>query len=221
MLIKITAEHILKRFDKTIVFKDISFSLSTPASLAVTGDNGTGKSTLLEIVAGIQKPSSGKMIYESDGIGINLIQLQDNMGFSSPKINPYGELTALENLQFVFTKTDDKSINNCTEQLKDILDKFDLYNESNKQVKYLSSGMKQRLRLMFAIVNDPHIIILDEPGSNLDVRGKELIYKYIDTVKNQKIIIVATNQNEEARLCDVKINLGQQCFKKSTEGFSS
>lgn len=221
MLIKITAEHIFKRFNNNIVFNDISFSVSTSTSLAVTGDNGTGKSTLLEIVAGIKKSTSGKMIYECDGIGIDLNKLQDNIGFSSPKINPYGELTALENLQFVFKNTDDNSINNYIEQLKDILDKFDLYNDRNKQVKYLSSGMKQRLRLIFAIVNDPHIIILDEPGSNLDVRGKDLIYNYIDTLKHQKIIIVATNQNEEARLCDVKINLGQQCSKKSTEGFQS
>jgi heme exporter protein A len=214
MLITIKTNNLTKRFNNNTVFQNINFSINISKSLAVTGENGSGKSTLLEIIAGIQKPTSGKMIYEIDGNEVAFPGIQDYISFSSPKINPYGELTAYENLEFVFNPAinENKKNNEFAEQLNTLLNKFNLYNDRNKRVKYYSTGMKQRLRLIFAFLHDPHILILDEPCSNLDNNGKDAVYSYLESVKSEKIVIIASNESEEAGLCDNRINLEKPRF---------
>ena len=208
MLIKIRAANLSKKFNNLTIFKNLDFSLSISKSIAVTGDNGSGKSTLLEIIAGLQRPTSGKIIYEVEGKEAGYEIVRDCIGFCSLKINPYEELTAIENIQFVykFEKNLGKK-NGFAEILDSFLNRFDLYKDRNKQVKYYSSGMKQRLRFICAILHDPPVLILDEPGSNLDIKGRDALYKYIDSVRPEKAVIIATNQSEEAGLCDERIDL--------------
>jgi heme exporter protein A len=209
MLITIKTNNLTKRFNNNTVFQNLAFTLNTSKSFAVTGENGSGKSTLLEIIAGIQKPTSGKMISKIDGNEVGFPGIQSYIGFSSPKINPYGDLTAIENLEFVFNTVvnKNKKNNDNAEQVNDLLNKFNLYNDRNKRVKYYSTGMKQRLRLIFAFLHDPHILILDEPCSNLDNDGKDAVYSYIESIKSKKIVIIASNETKEAGLCDDRIYL--------------
>lgn len=214
MLVNIKAKSLAKRYGSHTVFQNMEFSISTSKSLAVTGENGSGKSTLLEIIAGIQKPTSGELICEADGTEAGISCIQDHIGFSSPKINPYGELTALENLEFAFNSFISNSNNKkgFVERFNGLLNKFDLYNDRNKRLKYYSSGMKQRMRLIFAFLHNPHILILDEPTSNLDNNGKYAVYSLVESVKSQKIVIIAFNENEEAGICDSRINLEKTRF---------
>jgi heme exporter protein A len=170
----------------------------------VTGPNGSGKSTLLEIIAGIKRPTAGKIIFEKDNDEIGISGIADNIGFSSLRINPYQDLTAIENIEFVYKVYNIQEYKNY---IKSLFNKFNLYNERNKRIRYFSSGMMQRLRFILAVLNDPHILILDEPGSNLDVNGKEAIYSYIESVKEKKLVIIATNEEEEACLCDDRVYL--------------
>lgn len=169
-------------------------------SLAVTGANGSGKSTLLEIIAAIKRPTRGSLIYSCNDKKITPSVMKQSLAFSSPRINPYNELTGYENAQFV-----------CRGQNRDmdeLFQAFNLYKDKDKKTKHYSSGMRQRLRFMLAVLHNPNILLLDEPGANLDRKGKDIIYSYIESLKEEKVIIIATNEEEEAALCNERIRLG-------------
>ncbi|MDY6934494.1 MAG: ABC transporter ATP-binding protein [Spirochaetota bacterium] len=200
----INAKGIIKRFNSYTVFKDISFYISAGNSLAITGANGSGKSTLLEIIAGIQKPTKGRIEYQYNGQEITHNDLITHIGFASPKMNLYNELTGLENIQFVLESDKSAYVN-----VDNLLKRFDLHIDQDKSVKYYSSGMKQRLKLLLAIIRNPTVLLLDEPGSNLDAKGKETIYSFLEYMKEKKLIIIATNEEEEACICNDRIDLGK------------
>lgn len=202
--ITIKASALSKNFGTHTVFKELGFSISMPCSIAVTGPNGSGKSTLLEIIAGIKRPSQGSLKYFLNSREISTGEFRVLYGFAGPRINPYGELTGMENVDFVAGSAGEE-ISRGTELLK----KFKLHEDRDKQVKHYSSGMKQRLKLILSMVHDPSVLILDEPGSNLDREGRDIIYSYIDSVRKEKIIIIATNEEEEAVLCDERIITGK------------
>lgn len=198
----IISESVTKKFSNTTLFNDLNFSLQTGESLSITGPNGSGKSTLLQIIAGLQKPTSGNIDYiKSDKI-IPKTQIYDCIGFTSPLMNPYEELTGYENINFALKQKKNEP------DIKSILEKFNIHSHKDKIFKYYSSGMKQRLKLILAIINDPPIMLFDEPGANLDKDGKKIIYSYIASVRKDKIIIIATNEKKEAVLCREVVKLG-------------
>lgn len=198
----ISAESIGKKYNRWL-FRDMNINLNSPASLSVTGANGSGKSTLLEILAGVKLPGKGSMNYYLNNKQISKNILRIYSGFVSQAIVPYNELTCYENIQFILNPE-----RSTDENAEKILRQFFLYDERKKQVKHFSSGMKQRLKLVFAILNNPEILFLDEPTTNLDDQGKEIFFSYIKSVLNKKIIIIATNDNEEAGLCSENVHLG-------------
>lgn len=204
MLITIKAENLNKSFNKPVL-KNLNFSINTGKAVAVTGPNGSGKSTLLEIIAGLKQPTKGALVFELNNQKTGVTNIQNYIGFSSLRVNPYGELSALENIEF--TNNGNMTNTDFDQRAKELLTSFNLYNDRNKKVKFFSSGMKHRLRFILAILHDPHILILDEPGSNLDAAGKETMYSYIKSVKKNKLIIIATNEEEEANLCDDRLKL--------------
>ena len=202
-MINIEAEKIEKKFGKTLLFKNINFHLARGDSFYITGPNGSGKSTLLQILAGIQKPSSGKIIYTSNNSIVERENYKNYLGFTGPQVNPYDMLTSIENLKFTASSSVDETL------MIEYLDKFDLYRHKTKSVKYYSSGMKQRLRLIQALINDTDILMLDEPCSNLDIKGRDIFYKILDEIKINKIVIIATNESDDINLCSKGINLEQ------------
>ena len=204
--ISIKAEKVEKKFDKILLFRNINFDLSKGDSFYITGPNGSGKSTLLQILAGIQKPSSGNVIYTADNSIIDSECYKDFFGFTGPQVNPYDMLTSIENLKFTSSEPADENL------MIEYLEKFDLYRHRNKSVKFYSSGMKQRLRLIHALINNPQILMLDEPCSNLDLKGRDILYRILDEIKKDKMIIIATNEPEDISLCSKGINL-EQNFK--------
>jgi len=202
--ISITSDKIEKKFGKTLLFKNISFDLRKGDTFYITGPNGSGKSTMLQILAGVQKQTSGQIIYKHDEKVIERNFYKDFFGFTGPQVNPYDMLTASENLKFTMPENSGENL------IMEYLEKFDLYRHKTKHVKYYSSGMKQRLRLIHALINDPEILMLDEPCSNLDTRGRDILYKILEELKGRKIIILATNESEDINLCSKGINLEQQ-----------
>jgi len=200
-LYNITAKSLSKKFNRLSLFRGIGFEYKTGDSISITGPNGSGKSTLLQIIAGIKSPSSGKVEYSTDGSIIEKHDLYKYAGFISPLVNPYDELTGYENIQFSLRKKMDNS------DINSILERFHLQGHENKIAKYYSSGMKQRLKFICAIINEPSILFLDEPGTNLDRSGKDLIYSYVDSVRDEKLIFIATNEGEERELCREVIDL--------------
>ena len=198
----IRAQDITKRFNRLTLFKDIQVSLEMGQSLAITGPNGSGKTTLLEIIAGVRAPTSGDIQYLVDNERIDNRRIRDCSGFQSQRINPYIELSGYENVQFVSGSGIDPDIP------VDLFKRFGLFEHRNKKVKFYSSGMKQRLRILLAILRDPPILFLDEPGTNLDDRGKEAVFSYLKSVMRVKIVLIATNEESEATLCNTRVRLG-------------
>ena len=201
--IEIRAEAVEKRFAKTLLFKNINIHLKNGDSFYITGPNGSGKSTLLQILAGIQRPSSGRITYTVNNDEIENERYKDFFGFTGPQVNPYDMLTAAENLKFMIPGTVDSKINT-------FLERFNLYKHRDKAIKYYSSGMKQRLRLIHSLICDHEILMLDEPCSNLDAKGRDILYQTLIEIKKNKILIIATNESEDINLCSKGIDLEQQ-----------
>jgi len=202
-LINVKSESIEKKFGKTLLFSNINFTIGKGDSFYITGPNGSGKSTLLQILAGIQKPTSGNVIYTSDNSVVKSEFYKNFYGFTGPQVNPYDMLTSIENLKFTSSASVDEN------KMIEYLHKFDLYKHRLKHVKYYSSGMKQRLRLIHALINNPAILLLDEPCSNLDTKGRDILYGILEGIKSTKIIIIATNESDDINLCSRGINLEQ------------
>ncbi len=172
-LISITANGISKDFNRRSIFEDISFSLSSPESLSITGKNGSGKSTLLKILAGLLSLTNGSIAYSKDRKQIGIEDFKNHIGFVSPYLNLYDEFTAKENLQLL------SRIRTTTRQngkrIEELLTLVGLWNRRDDIIGTFSSGMKQRLKYAFALLHNPEVLILDEPISNLDAEGIELI----------------------------------------------
>jgi heme exporter protein A len=198
----VTAGALSKKYGAVAVFSNISLSVRTGESLAVTGRNGAGKSTLLEILAGVKSPSSGEVMYHcGDGV-LPHGGIRDRLGFLSPRLNPYGELTGIENIRFASGSRGRET------DAEELLRRFELHPHRDKLVRRYSTGMRQRLKIILALLHDPDVLLLDEPGSALDEAGRKTLRALIGEKKTTKILIIATNDEDEAGLCGRGIRLG-------------
>ena len=204
--VSITVQGLSKEFNRRPIFRDISFSVSSPASLSITGKNGAGKSTLLKIIAGLLSATSGAVRYAVQGQPLDSEQFKHQIGFVSPYLNLYDEFTALENLRMlsrIRTPAQHPDI-----KIKELLTLVGLWNRRDDAVGTFSSGMKQRLKYAFALLHAPALLMLDEPTSNLDADGIELIRHIVLEHQKENILLLATNDSEEAGWCAQQIQVG-------------
>ena len=201
--ISLHAKDLSKTFNRRPIFKNISFELHPGDSVAITGRNGSGKSTLIKIIANVLNPSSGTFDIKDGGTDV----LKDNfyryIGFVSPYLNLYDEFTGRENL-VIMSKIRGASPDN----IDSVLERVGLFERRNDLLRIYSSGMKQRLKLAFAVLHSPHILLLDEPTSNLDKDGISVVTDIANEQKKSGILIIATNDEYEKSLCmgEVKIS---------------
>lgn len=192
------ADAITKTFGRRLIFRKVSFSYDLPGVYGIAGINGSGKSTLVKIIAGIISPSKGKVLHKSDGKEIIPEKLHNYIGFVSPYLVLYDEFSAEENLKF-FSKI--RGVDYNKGKIEDLMKSFLLYERKDDNVKTYSSGMKQRLKFIFALMHSPQLIVLDEPTSNLDSAGKEIVYNIISEEAKNNIVIVASNEESDLALC--------------------
>jgi heme exporter protein A len=207
--IDLTCDNLGKKYEDKIIFRDLSFKLVNKSSLVVTGKNGSGKSTLIKILANVIKESRGSYIIrinEKEILRENFFRIT---GFLSPYLNLYDELTGYENLEFFYTLKFRNKISKTSleEKIKFILEEVNLYPRRNDFMKNYSSGMRQRLKLAFAVINEPLLLLLDEPRTNLDNEGIDVVYKFANRQRENGILIIATNEIEDTNLCEEKINI--------------
>jgi heme exporter protein A len=205
--ISLIANGVSKEFNRSSIFKDISFSLSSPGSLSITGKNGAGKSTLSKIIAGLLSSTQGTVTYSDHEKQMGIEEFKHQIGFVSPYLNLYDEFTALENLQFLSRIRMAAQENG--DRIKELLTLVGLWNRRDDLVGTYSSGMKQRLKYAFALLNNPALLILDEPTSNLDTEGIEIVQHIVLQQKKENILIIATNNDEEAQWCTQQIQVGK------------
>jgi len=200
----IQAIDLSKNFGRRLIFKNINFKIDCSGILGISGPNGSGKSTLVKIIAGISSPSSGSILHKADGKEIESENLHNYIGFVSPYLILYEEFTAWENLNY-FAKIREVNFNN--EKINYLLNQFLLIERKDDLVKTYSSGMKQRLKFIFALMHSPKLIILDEPTSNLDQEGKDSVYKIVKEESQAAIVIIASNEISDLALCTDELKL--------------
>lgn len=188
-----------KSFGRRLIFKEIDFTWEKNGIFGISGPNGSGKSTLVKIIAGLLSPTKGKVIHRNSDKEIIPEKLHDHIGFVSPYLVLYEEFSAWENLE-IFAKI--RGIELDKERVKKHLEEFLIYNRRNDLVKTYSSGMKQRLKFVFALMHLPEVLIFDEPTSNLDEEGKKVIYDIIQDEGKNRIVIIASNEKNDLEFCD-------------------
>jgi len=203
---QLVCENVTKNFGRRLVFKNVNLLYKDTGVYGISGRNGSGKSTLVKIIAGLIAPSKGKITHTKKGNKVEMETLHNYIGFVSPYLVLYDEFTAEENLNY-FAKIRGIAFNK--EKVDSLLNEFLLYDRRSDFVKGYSSGMKQRLKFIFALMHSPDLLILDEPTSNLDSAGKDSVYKIIENESDSSIIIVASNEENDLQLCKERIQLEQ------------
>jgi heme exporter protein A len=192
------ADALKKVYDRKIIFQNVSFSLAPQEWLAITGLNGSGKSTLLKILAAQASATSGTVTYTLDGVTFTPEQTRPHIGFVSPYLNFYDELSGIENVSFALRA---KGLPLFKHELDELFDYFRLSEAKLKRVKAYSSGMIQRLRFIQAFASKPKFLFLDEPTSTLDDDGKSLFWNKLNQLFSQTVIVIASNDHDEIAHC--------------------
>jgi heme exporter protein A len=175
-----------------------------PGAVAVTGPNGSGKSTLLRILAGLQRPSGGASTVHVGGRDHRPADRRRVLGLATPELSFYEEFTATENLVFA---AEARGLESPARAAAAALDRVGLGTRSADRVAEFSSGMKQRLRLAFALLHEPPILLLDEPGSHLDDAGRGAVRDVVASHAVRGLVLLATNDPEEVQLAGRQIEL--------------
>lgn len=197
-------ETLTKVFGRRLVFDKLTYGFTAGKVYGISGPNGSGKSTLSKIIAGIINPTSGRVVHTFDSHPVKTDNLHDHIGFVSPYLLLYDEFTAVENLEH-FSRIRGTGYDKARSE--ELLTRFDIFTRRNDYVKTYSSGMKQRLKYVFAFLHKPNLLILDEPTSNLDNNGKQAVYSIIEDEVRGNIIIIASNEDADLAKCDEIIYL--------------
>jgi ABC-2 type transport system ATP-binding protein len=215
---KITLTDAGKRFNRDWIFRHVNYEFINGHAYAITGPNGSGKSTLLQVIAGSIASSEGVVNYELTVDSSQLTEKKDlstvNRQLSSENIYQYisiaapylevvEEMTLTEFLQFHQNfKPFLSSIN-----IEKIISLIGLQKSAQKQIRYYSSGMKQRVKLAQAIFSNTPVLLLDEPCTNLDVEGINLYQLLIKDYCKNRLVIVSSNDVQEYSFCEEKIDI--------------
>ena len=202
----VEAVSLNKVFGRRLIFNNINFKFENNGIFGISGPNGSGKSTLIKIIAGITSPSSGKIVHNSSEKTVIPEKLHNHIGFVSPYLVLYDEFSAWENLNYF---SEIRNVPFDSDKVNLLLETFLLLNRKDDFVKTYSSGMKQRLKFIFALMHSPQLLLLDEPTSNLDSEGKDKVYSILKKEADRSIIIIASNEESDLEFCSDLIRLEQ------------
>jgi ABC-type multidrug transport system ATPase subunit len=200
---KICLNNISKRYQQNWIFKELTLEIQDGSSLAILGNNGSGKSSLLRIIASMQSATKGTITYTHQQEQIEPTAIYNMLSYAAVGMQLIEEFTLSELLTFHFSFK--KSINQL--RVEEIISILDMKNVQSKLVGDFSSGMKQRVKLAQAIFTDAPLLLLDEPCSNLDKHGIAQYQEWIATYQNNRTIIVASNDVNEYSFCKQQIVL--------------
>lgn len=208
-MISLQVRNLRKSFGTKTVFSDINFS-HHEGSLGIAGSNGSGKSTLLKCLSGLLGPTAGTVRWLNGGSELPVASLKKKLGYAAPYINLYNELTCRENLRFLAKVRHRSAAVTSAEQW---LSRAGLENLADQPFGKLSTGQQQRLRLASALFYEPQILMLDEPGSNLDEAGHSLVREIADDFNRPgRMLIIASNNSNELELCERIFSVEEECF---------
>tara|TARA_B110000263_G_scaffold238002_1_gene238831 strand:- start:113 stop:844 length:732 start_codon:yes stop_codon:yes gene_type:complete len=200
--IVIEINNLSKMYKNILAVKNINFKISKGSIIGLLGPNGCGKSTTIGMMLGLIKPTSGEVLINNKNIEKNRTDLLQKMNFISPYIELPKKLTIEENLK-VYGRM--YGVINLKEKITELMEKLNLVEFKKRKTGELSSGQKNRVSLAKALINDPEILLLDEPTASLDPDVGDYVRGIIENFasNNKKTILIAShNMNEVERLCD-------------------
>lgn len=204
-LILLELKNVSRSFNRRKVIDSVSLKLNKGNYFAIKGSNGAGKSTLLRIILGDFEIEKGNIEYYRNGSKITLLDFLSNISFSAPYFNLYEEFTLIE-LAEIYCEFRKIKVN--SNLFKELSNRFKLNEHLNKQIKFFSSGMKQRAKLILCFLSEPEIIFLDEPSTNLDVDGMNVLFAILKEYKEKgATLLLASNEIRELELCDSFLSL--------------
>jgi len=199
---KITLQNLGKRYNREWIFRHIEYEFIVGKKYAITGSNGSGKSTLLQVIAGSLMHNEGSVEMHNGQLLPNEQHYQQ-ISIATPYLELIEEMTALEMLRFHST------FKQLILPAAEILQIVNLQASANKQIRYYSSGMKQRLKLALAFFSKTPILLLDEPTTNLDEDGIALYHQLIKNYTTNKLVIVCSNDKQEYSFCEEVLEMGR------------
>jgi ABC-type multidrug transport system ATPase subunit len=204
-LMRISVIDAGKRFNREWIFRNLNLELNSGNHYAITGHNGSGKSTLLQCIAGALYISEGSVSY-STGSGqlIDPAQVYQQLSICAPYLEVIEEMSAREFLEYhgrfkpFFNDSSPESI----------LQEVGLTKAADKQIRYYSSGMKQRVKLAQAFFSDTPVLLLDEPCTNLDQEGISVYQYLVSRYCKNRLVLISSNDTTEYASCNSEIRMG-------------
>lgn len=200
----IAAERLSRQFNRRHIFRDVTFAVGEGEVFGITGKNGSGKSTLLKILGGVLSPSGGAVRYTIGGAPVAAEHLHRHIGFAAPYLALFEEFSAEENLR-LFARI--RRVPLTTAEARAMLDRVGLPTDRADPIRAFSSGMKQRMKLLFATLHRPPILLLDEPISNLDADGIAVVYDIVREHAERGCVVIATNDRSDIDRCHRTVQL--------------
>ena len=200
----IELKEVSKRYGPQWILKNINYKLSSNFVYGIRGANGSGKSTLLKMISGFLSPSLGQISYsDSENSEISRDEIYKKCSFWGPHVDLYGKLTVDEMINYYFTF---KGMRNSLSK-EEFLDIMNLPVSRTRRVDSLSSGQVQRLGLAMTILCDSELLLLDEPGSYLDIHALEWFSRLIKSNSKNRLIVIASNEENDLALSEVFLQI--------------
>ena len=193
--------NLSKKYKDKVAVTNINFKINENEMVGLLGPNGCGKTTTIGMILGLLKPSSGEVLINGENIEKNKISLLHKMNFISPYIELPKKLKVKQNL-IVYGKL--YNIQNLNDRIDHLANKLRLKDLLNKITGELSSGQKNRVSLAKSIINDPIVLLLDEPTASLDPETGDFVRSFLEEYQKEKktsILLASHNMSEVERLC--------------------
>ena len=197
----VEVKNIKKNYGKNEAVKGISFSIKEDEILGLLGPNGSGKTTTIGMLLGLLKPTSGEIFINGQKLEGNRIEILEQINFISPYIELPKKLTVKQNL-IVYGKL--YNVDDLENRINFLSDKLRLSDLLDKVTGELSSGQKNRVSLAKALINDPTVLLLDEPTASLDPETGDFVRTFLENYKKEKkisVLLASHNMDEVQRLC--------------------
>lgn len=196
----ISCANIRKRYKETVALDNVSFTVFKGELLGLVGPDGAGKTTLIKILAGVEKKDSGDLIIFNLNSDLNRNDINKKIGYLSQKFSIYGDLTIDENIEF-YARI--HGVKNFQKRRDELLEMTRLTKFRNRLVDHLSGGMKQKTALASALIHSPDILILDEPTNGVDPVSRRDFWAILaDLLKQGITIIISTPYLDETERCN-------------------